>query len=67
MRSQYQASYRQRQKQIARYTVEIPTSPGMLRNKYEEITIDNTNAIIKDTQRRLITGLERQSKQSLQH
>jgi hypothetical protein len=26
----------------------------MLRNKYEEITIDNTDAIIKDTQRRLI-------------
>jgi hypothetical protein len=26
----------------------------MLRNKYEEITIDNTNAIIKDTQQHLI-------------
>jgi hypothetical protein len=44
---------RERKGKIARYIVEVPTTPGLTRNPKPHILID-TDTIVKDTQERVI-------------
>src|SRR5690348_8344283 len=49
-----QAEYRQRKKAVLQLVVEVLTTAGLTREERDQIVIDGTDAIVKDTQDRTI-------------